>query len=85
VKIGEASPKGRMDNMPVRGGNMRGGGQGGGNFPGGGFDNHFGAMSFGGPPQPGFSGGPCLHSVFCSESRLFGLRIAWSISYEFYF
>jgi hypothetical protein len=65
VKIGEASPKGRMD-MPVRGGggNMRGGGQGG-NFPGGGFDNHFGAMSFGGP-QPGFSGleSVCLIVMF---------------------
>ena len=54
VKIGEASPKGRMD-LPPRGGgggNMRGGAVG---FPGAGFDSHFGPMGFGGT-QGGFSG-----------------------------
>ena len=54
MKIGEASPKGRMD-LPPRGGgggNMRGGAVG---FTGAGFDSHFGPMGFGGA-QGGFSG-----------------------------
>ncbi len=58
MKIGEASPKGRMD-MPMGrgggGGNMRmlSGGQGGG-FPAQNFDAHFGPMGFGG--AQGFAG-----------------------------
>ncbi len=66
MKIGEASPKGRLD-MPMGrgggggGGNMRmlSGGQGGG-FPGQNFDAHFGPMGFGG--AQGFAGEPYLTS-----------------------
>ena len=61
VKIGEASPKGRMDQAPRGGGgSMRGGGQGG--FPGAGFDNQFGSMGFGGA-QGGFSGGDPMYFI----------------------
>ncbi len=66
MKIGEASPKGRMD-MPMGrggggGGNMRmlSGGQGGG-FPAQNFDAHFGPMGFGG--AQGFAGEPYLVPV----------------------
>jgi hypothetical protein len=83
VKIGEASPKGRMD-MPMGrgggGGNMRmlSGGQGGG-FPAQNFDAHFGPMGFGG--AQGFAGEPYLVPVLWIRIRIrmdllqFGNRI----------